>query len=291
MRTFSDDEGYVMASVDWWGMSDPVQLEVVGKLSINTSAAFVFVDRLQQAMINQMALTYALKTTIADLTEVEYFGERVYDPANVYYYGISQGHILGGAFIALSPNIERAAFSVGGGNFSLMMSRASNFRPFLDVILVVTGSRATVQKVITLSQHSFDRVSPIVYGRYIKTNPIRGNPTKRILMQAGIGDLQVNNLATDLHARSIGLPSLQPNARDPFGLDPVDAPTDDSALVYLDFNLAEVPALFNQTPPEGAENEVHEGVRRTQSTEDQLDAFFQPDGEIVNFCDGPCDPE
>ena len=291
MRTFSNDEGYVMASVDWWGMSDPDQLEVVGKLSTDMSASFVFVDRIHQSMINQMALTYALKTTIADLTEVEYFGERVYDPDNVYYYGISQGHILGGAFIAISPNIERAAFSVGGGNFSLMMSRASNFRPFLDVILAVTGSRVTVQKVVTLSQHSFDRISPIVYGRYIKTNPIRGNPTKRILMQAGIGDLQVNNLATDLHARSIGIPSLQPNARDPFGLDPVESPTDDSALVYLDFNLAEVPGLINQTPPEGVENEVHEGVRRTQATEDQLDAFFQPSGEIVNFCEGSCDPE
>jgi hypothetical protein len=291
MRTFSNDEGYVMASVDWWGMSDPDQLEVVGKLSTDMSASFVFVDRIHQAMINQLALTYALETTIAELTEVEYFGERVYDPEDIYYYGISQGHILGGAFIALSPQIERAAFSVGGGNFSLMMSRASNFRPFLDVILAVTGSRVTVQKVVTLCQHSFDRVSPIVYGRYIQEAPLPGNPAKKILMQAGIGDLQVNNLATDLHARSIGVPSLQPNARDPFGLDPVSSPTSGSALVYLDFNLDEVPGLFNRTPPEGAENEVHEGVRRTQATEDQLDAFFQPDGEIVNFCDGACDPE
>jgi len=23
----------------------------------------------------------------------------------------------------------------------------------------------------------------------------------------------------------------------------------------------------------------------------QLDAFFQPNGQIENFCDGPCDPE
>ena len=272
-------------------MSEPDQLDVVGKLSADISSAFTFIDRIHQSMINQMALTYALKTTIAELTELERFESLVYDPDALYYYGISQGHILGGTFIALSPNIERAAFSVGGGNFSLMMSRASNFRPFLDVILAVTGSRTTVQKVVTLCQHSFDRISPIVYARYIKTAPLDGNPAKEILMQAGIGDYQVNNLATDLHARAVGVPSLQPNSRDPYGLDPVDSPAPGSALVYLDFNLDEVPGIFNQTPPEGAENEVHEGVRGTEATRRQLDAFFAPDGTIVNTCDGACDPE
>ena len=242
-------------------------------------------------MINQLALTYALKTSIAELTELERFGQLVYDPDQLYYYGISQGHILGGTFFALSPHIARAAFSVGGGNFSLMMSRASNFRPFLDVILAVTGSRTTVQKVITLCQHSFDRISPIVYANYVLENPIEGNPAKSVLIQAGIGDYQVNNLATDLHARALGVPALTPNARTSYGLETVASPTDGSALVYVDFDLDEVPGIFNVTPPEGAENEAHEGVRRTTANVRQLDTFFAADGQIVNYCDGPCDPE
>ena len=61
--------------------------------------------------------------------------------------------------------------------------------------------------------------------------------------------------------------------------------------MVIDFKLATEPGLECRIPTAAEENDVHEGVRRNVKVKDQLDLFFQPDGEIQNTCDGVCDPE
>ena len=55
------------------------------------------------------------------------------DPSRTYYYGNSQGAILGGAYSALSNDIERAALGVGGGPYHLLLTRSKDFDPFFTL--------------------------------------------------------------------------------------------------------------------------------------------------------------
>jgi hypothetical protein len=108
-------------------------------------------------------------------------------------------------------------------------------------------------------------------------------------MQVGIGDTEVPNLASHLYARVMGVPSLQPAPRPIAGLDEVAPPHEGSALAEYDFGVDPLPAI-RATPP-AQENPVHEGLRRLDAAHRQIDAFFQPEGLVVQTCDGVCDPE
>ena len=69
-----------------------------------------------------------------------------------------------------------------------------------------------------------------------------------------------------------------------------EGPLSVSAVVEFDFGLPEpLPGTYAEPPAET--NEVHEGLRRLDAAQEQIDQFLRPDGIIENFCDGACDPE
>lgn len=291
MKGFSQEQSYVTAAVDWWGMSEPDVVEVAGSIFNDLSTMFTFTDRLHQAMVNMMALSLAIQGPLAEAPELRRFDKPLFDPQELYYYGISQGAIFGVTLIALSPTLDRAAFSVGGGPYSLMMSRSASYRELLGLLSTVIEDPLTLQKLMALSQHTWDRVDPITYAGHVLEDPYPGSPAERhVLFQIGIGDHSVNNLASHVNARAMGIPLLEPAPRPIYGLETVTAPADD-ALVVVDFKLATEPGIEARVPTEEEKNDVHEGVRRNPGMKLQLDAFFQPDGVISNFCDGPCDPD
>lgn len=292
MRGFTNEQKYLAAAVDWWGMSEPDQITILSALGPggNVSEAFKFVDRVHQAMVNQIALTYALLGPITELEELQQFGKLLYDPQKLYYYGISQGSIFGTTFISLSPQIERAVLSVGGGPYSLMMSRSASFRQLYDIALTRLPNDLTMQKFMTLSQHTFDRVDPMTYAHRLVLDPYPNSPERKILIQVGIGDHSVNNLASHLHSRAAGIGLLTPAPREIYGLDTLTAPVD-NATVEVDFMLEQEPGIDAALPTEDELNGVHEDVRRNAKIKEQIDLFFQPNGQIEHTCDGPCDPE
>jgi hypothetical protein len=205
-------------------------------------------------------------------------------------YGISQGHLLGSTYLALTPHIARGVLSVGGSGFSLIMMRSVNFGEFLTLIEQVVDDYVDHQKFVTMSQSTFDRVdsitySPMVIGRLYPQSP----PARYVLMHVGIGDPQLPNIASHLQARTLGLTHLTPAPRVIPALPAADGPLD-SAMVEFDFNLPD-PLPGTYAIPPAARNEVHEGVRVLEAAMDQIDAFLRPGGAIQNFCDGPCDPE
>jgi hypothetical protein len=291
MRGYSQEQAYITAAVDWWGMSE-LDIDIVGGNIFNDmSALFTFTDRLHQAMVNMIALSYAVKGPLTQVADLQRFGKTLFDPAKLYYYGISQGAIFGVTLLALSPTLDRAALSVGGGPYSLMMSRSASYGELLALLSAVIDEPLTIQKMMALSQHTWDRVDPITYSGRVLQDPYPGSPPERhVLMQIGIGDHSVNNLASHVNARAMGMPLLDPTPRPIHGLDAATSPADD-ALVVVDFKLATEPGIEARIPTEAEKNDVHEGVRRNPRIKQQLDAFFQPDGVIQNFCDDACDPE
>ncbi|MDY0001777.1 MAG: hypothetical protein RBU30_10810, partial [Polyangia bacterium] len=260
----------------------------------NTSQTLRFTDREHQGMANQIAVTYALKTTLAELPELHVNGTLVYDPEEIYYYGISQGGILGGTYLALSPHLDRAAFSVGACSFPFMMMRSSNFVQFLGLIEMVLPDYLDQQKFVGLIPSVFERIDPITYAPWVLGGDLPGSPSERfLLMQIGIGDPQVPNIASHVHARAMGVTHLLPAPRTIQALPASEGPLD-SGLVEFDFHLqGELPGT-RAFPPTGEmteDNPVHEGVRRSLAAMEMINRFFHPDGRIENTCEGPCDPE
>ncbi len=287
----SDQIGVVVIAMDWWGMSNADVFPLGEKLTQAPSEALVFTDRLHQAMANFIAATFAARGALLDAPALQREGGApLYDPDQIVFYGISQGHILGATYAALSPHISRIVLGVGGASFTLMMFRALPFKPFIYLIELQIADPLDQQKWAAMTQTGFDRVDPISYAPLLLDAPLpESPPDRRVLMQVGIGDTSVPNLASHLHARALGLRLLDPAARPIPGLELVAAPFEGSALVEFDFKID--PPLGTAADFPEARNEVHEGVRRLPSAIRQMDRFLNVDSRIENFCQGACDPE
>ncbi|HTJ83731.1 MAG TPA: hypothetical protein VL400_18555 [Polyangiaceae bacterium] len=285
----ADEEGFVIVAADWWGMSSPDRSIVIGDLAGDPGNILRFTDRVHQGMANFLALAKAAKGPIANLPELDVGGAPAYDPSTIYFYGISMGHILGGTYVALSPDVHRAVLEVGGADWSLMMFRARPFSLFLAVVETLNQDKLDQQKFAALIQTAFDRIDPLSYAPHILKEPLPGGPTDRkVLMHVGVGDSEVPNLATYFHARNIGVPVLEEASPFvPLGLDSVAPPTDGSALTIFDFGYEPE----TQAVAAAMGNEVHEGVRKTTASKKQVSAFLRADGVIDNPCSGVCDPE
>lgn len=293
---FANDLGVVVVAADWAGMSQVDSVIVLADLLSEPSAAMRFTDRVHQGMANFIALARAAKTTLPELDALRVDGAPVYDPDELYFYGISQGAILGATYLALSPDIDRSVLSVGGASFAFMMSRAAPFLPFRQGIETGLGSASSEAdvlksvvpsslKVQLLLQTALDRIDPITYVPHLLGDTFPGGPAaRRVLYQTGIGDAAVPNLAAQLLVRSAGMPLLQPAARDVFGIEQAAGPIDGSALVEYDFGVA-IPDVFADPPLDG--NGVHEGVRRLPSANRQIDLFLRPNG-LIHDCLEAC---
>lgn len=291
MRGFTNQEKYIAAAVDWWGMTEPDRNTVIEKGLNDQSHMFDFVDRLHQGIVNFIALSYALKGPIAELPELKRFDKTLYDKEKLYYYGISQGAIFGVTMLSLNPLLDRGVLGVGGGPYSLMMARSGSFVPFFSLLQSPLQSPLTMAKLIMMSQNRWDRVDPATYATHLLDNPFPKSPANRhILMQNAIGDHLVNNLASDVVSRAAGIKMLEGASAPIWGIDTIAGPADD-ALVNVDYKLAELPGVYCKLPSPDQEPEVHEQVRRNPKIKAQLNAFFQPNGMITNTCEGICDPE
>lgn len=283
--------GTAFFGIDWVGMSKDDLVDVAAALANDPLHGLAFTDRVHQAMVNQIFFTRAIETTLAAEPSLQDDdGAPLYDADHVYFYGISMGHILGGVYAGLSPDIDRFALSVGGASFSLMMMRALPFESFARIILAGVPDSAGLLQFTALSQTTFDRIDPGVYAPYVRDELLPGGPASReVIIQMGIGDSQVPNAGSHLHARTLGLPLMTPTPRAIWGLTEQAYPSLGSGLVEMDFGM-EAPLAGDVGDLDWESNEVHGAVRLSPEGQAQLDAFLQPNGTIPGTCEGPCDP-
>lgn len=285
---FLQDYGFVAMGTEWWGMSQADLTTVAADLLNDPSLAIRFTDRVHQAMVNFLALAHAREEIFR---QAELNGPRgpLADARELYFIGLSQGHILGSTYLALSPHIERALVGVGGADFTFIMFRSRAFGLFLGIIEGMFPDPMDQQKMTVLLQTVFDRIDPLTYAPHLVRSPYPRARAKRILMQMGTGDAEVPNLATELHARAAGIPLAVPSAHTVPLLPTVQFPVDGSALTVFHYSVDPFPGILPIPPTDP--NEVHEGQRELPVAQRQVDAFFRPGGRIENFCAGPCDPD
>lgn len=281
----------VMVSTDWWGMS----LGDVGKvgegLTSRPSRVMDFSERVPQAMANWLVLTSLVPTQLKEHTAFKRpNGTAVYQGTASNFIGCSQGHILGGVMAALNPDIHRAVLNVGGAGFTHLMMRARPFDAYLLLLAVSIKDPLEQQKYLASLQRHFDRFDPALYARYFSAEVLEGNPNdRRVLMQMGLGDVQVPNLGTYLHARMLHLPVISPAAAMPYGLTAVNSPYDGSALAIYDFGV-DLTAAYKEATPQAEGNVVHDWLRNVPAALTQMEDFYAT-GQILNTCSGACNPE
>ncbi len=283
----ADDQGYVLVATEWQGMSEWDVASAAAALA-DVSNFPAITERLMQGVTNALVLTRTMAGVCADEEAFVVEGHATFDPDERYYMGMSQGGIMGGVVMALSQDIERGVLNVGASIYPMMQGRSINFDEFELIYAAWYHRRIDRDFYWSVMGHLWDASEPITYLPHVIDDPFPDTPPKKILYQVGLNDAQVCNLASDVSARTLGLPLLTPSPRDVWGVEEAPAtPYDGSAYQYWDCGDPDAP-LGNE-PPE--DNSAHECVRRTDTMHAQIEAFLQPDGVVINACDGECDPD
>jgi hypothetical protein len=276
--SFMNEYNYAFASADLWGMEEPDRFTVLAKLvSGEVSQLQTMFDRLHQGFLNYVLLMRMMKTSFAaDETYGQYL-----DADEAYYYGISQGGIMGPVFLALSDDVERGALGVMGQPYSLLLFRASGLAPFLEVINNSFMDKREHQLIVALYQMLWDRVEPNGYSHHVTENPLPGVRAKSVLTRSAVGDNQVTTLAAQLMARTMNASHLETGVRDVWPLEAVaSTAAGESVYVEYGFGLPKVPLC---DVPAGLCDDPHELPRRRESARKQLDEFLRT-GVGTNYC-------
>lgn len=286
LRAFSNRVNVMFGGTDWIGMSED-DLNHVMRMIRNLSDFSIIPDRLQQAMLNFILLgrLFIAEDGFVTHEAFQLDGEPLIDRTELYYYGLSQGGIQGGTYLALSPDTKRGVLGVGASNYSILLQRSIDFTPFQFVLNGFYGDQVERALLYPLLQMIWDRAEPNGYLSHLVENPLPGSEAKKVLIQMGVNDSQVPNIGTEVQVRSLGIPAVAPSAVPAFQIPEMEAPFDGSA--YVPYDVDGVASPLTNTPPT-VENGVHEAVRRLTAAQDQINAFLRPDGRVENFCDGAC---
>ncbi len=285
----AEKTGSVLMGTEWWGMSREDLAPLTDTITSAPAHIADFAERVHQGMANWLVALAAVRGAALELPELRRPSlEPLYDPSFIGYFGASQGHILGGTLAALA-DFPRVVLNVGGGGFSQVMPRSLNFGPFAILLGLQFADPLVVQSFVAMMQRALDSIDPISYAPLVLASPLPGAPVdRRVLMQIGLGDPAVPNVASFLHARTLGIPLAAPSLAPVFGLASVadaDAP---SSLTVFDYHV-DTTGYAEGKPI--SPNLVHDTVRLNPAAQRQIAGFLVPGGTIAHTCDGTCDPE
>lgn len=284
VEALADHLCMIQVATNWIGLSYDDVTAVATQIIPDFSRLPRVTDRLQQAHINQHALVELVQGKLPADPALAHNGKALSDGKEIYYYGISGGGVQGFAFAGLQTKIKRFALNVGGGWWSLMMERSSNFT-LLAVALALYYPAALDRLILVVtSQSIWDDADPISYAANI-----RDDPQKRLLLQEGVDDDSVPNVATRTLARAAALPLLEPQIQAVAGLTAAAGPLPSA---YTQWHVH--PPL---TPPEKnvpasrppSDQSAHNVVRQLADAVEQLRRFLRPDGQVEQTCQGKCE--
>ncbi|HEU0030709.1 MAG TPA: hypothetical protein VFQ53_08750 [Kofleriaceae bacterium] len=275
----------VVVGTDMRGMSDVDVPNVALALNDANHGGLIF-DVLVQGMINHVAMVQIARGPMAQTLFTRTGGGSLVDPSKFYYYGISQGGIMGTTVCAIDPVIEKCVVQVGAINYSTLLERSRDWPTYRTTLSGAYPNAFDDALIINLMQNQWDRTEPTGVADVILGEGFPGTPKKQVFMQIAIADDEVSNVASEYQARTMGIPVLTPSPYIPFGLESTSTPVGSGMIIY-DFGLGATIPLTNEAPPD---NDVHSNIRNKQATVDMMKRFYET-GEIVQMCTAPtgCD--
>ncbi|HVF52383.1 MAG TPA: hypothetical protein VNC78_02125 [Actinomycetota bacterium] len=286
--------GFFGCGVDWWGMSTD-DVPTVAAIIADFSHFASLPDRAQQGFLNFMFLGRAMVHPQGFATAPQF--KQGIKPlirtasakrTPLFFDGNSQGGIMGGSLVALSPDIERAILGVPAMNYSTLLQRSVDWEdlyaiPFYEIY------RDPLERQIAfaLMQMLWDRGEANGYAQHMTTDPLPNTPRHDVMLQVAFSDHQVTNHAAEVEANTIGAPVMRglPPGRHwalrPFG-ERASYPYRGSALIYWDSG--------NATPPNGNIPADHDGDPhshpRNEPAAGWQEAHFLLTGWMVDVCRG-----
>ena len=168
LQDIAEVEGLVMAATDWHGMSSKDLVFLAGALN-DASNFYMLGENLQQGMIIKNALTRSILGVCGDDEPfLRADGGRAANPNDAKFIGVSQGSVLGGTFLAQSPDIERGALIVGGATFSFMIERSIHFNTYDAILMPAYDSRLVTAQLMAMSQHVWDNAESSAFLQYAR---------------------------------------------------------------------------------------------------------------------------
>ena len=290
------DGPFMGCAVDWWGMSTP-DIPTVAAIIADMSGFASLPDRAQQGFLNFLFLGRALvhPNGFASNSAFQEGGASLiktseHGPTKLYYDGNSQGGIMGGSLMAVSPDIHRGILGVTGMNYSTLLQRSIDWEELYAIpFYAVYRDPMEQQLVFNLIQMLWDRGETNGYAAHMTDDPLKNTPKHEVLLQVAYGDHQVANVSAEVEARTIGAPLLLPGLaqgrhweQHPYFVDTAAYPYEGSSLVYWDSG--------NVSPPNGNIPPTHNGDPhshpRNEPASSWQEAQFLLTGWMVDVCGG-----
>ena len=289
IRDTAVDLCMVVVGTDMRGMSTPDGAAIARVLN-EMSLAEEVMETLSQGLVNHHALTHAMKTVLARDVFVDdpdgagpMPARSLVDPTKIFYYGLSQGHIFGTPVVAWSDDIVRGVVGVGGGNYSLMLERSTDWPTYKAIAQGAYPDPLDLSLAIGLLQMRWDKTETSGVAHVVTRGAGDVLAAKQLLVHMALGDDEVPNLSTEWQVRTMGAPVLGPTVKVPYGIAEQVGPLTGAALVVFDGGAPAPPPENVPAPSTGA----HSLTRNQLATRRQMKTFYET-GMIVNECTGPC---
>ncbi|MBX3023926.1 hypothetical protein KF840_03350 [bacterium] len=291
----------IAGATDWSGLSQR-DLPFLATVMTQLDSIAALPDRLRQGQLNALVLGRMLKDAAFNrdprFQTPSGVGVLAGPDADMYYYGISLGGIMGLMHAALSPDVAAAAIDEGSINFSLLLQRSTDASLF-DAAFAYSGITDPMQQALTigLMHELWVRGESAGYATHITRDLLPGTAPKRILMTAAWLDQQVTNHGTEITVRTLGLPNLVPGSlvSDLPQIEDRPGPLESAYVMYDtgSFQLSMpgpfIPPLANLIPASNRCDPHGERRPSIPASLAQVGAFLRPHGAVENFCDGTCD--
>jgi hypothetical protein len=290
LSKMANDNGWVVLASDWTGMKSA---DVVAIVQIVAGDATKFPAIPERSMQGFTEFIAAMRMTTGKLRNdpaLTFTGKggsySAIDPEKRSYYGNSQGGILGGAYLALSPDIERGVLGVGGMPYALLLPRSADFSQFFELLKGAYDDQRDIMMLIALFQDLWDPGEGAGWAWAMNRQPNATVGPKQVLMQVAIGDAQVSNLGAHIQARAFGASTVAPQFRPIFGVEEKQPGFTGSA--FVEWHYTDVPEAPAENVPPGKDADPHECPRREAAAQMQLRDFLE-DGVVNQYCDGVCE--
>ncbi|HET6416166.1 MAG TPA: hypothetical protein VFG22_07700 [Polyangiales bacterium] len=298
-------ENLAAFGLDWKGFAFddvPIVASVIFGGDMSTFRAIP--ERMHQGFLNFLMAMRTLSreaqggpTTKLNQALADDCGGAMLDGSKRYYFGGSQGGILGATLMALTTDVERGLIAVPGQSYNLLLNRSVNFDEYSGLWYGLYGWNALdMQMNLALIQGLWDRAEPTGYSKYIRTNRLPNTPAHEILIQVSKADHQVTNLGAHIMARTIGgvvnLASgddVMNVIRPVWGIDVQSGSRLGSSMIEVDFGNPDPPITNiphwadTMDDPHGRATELI-GIGATLRN-------FYDTGVAENPCNGPCDED
>jgi len=292
------DQNFAAFGLDFKGFAFDDVVTVAAALTGDLATFRAVPERMHQGFLNFLMAMRTLSvaadggpsTTLNQALNTHCGGAAI-DGSKRYYFGGSQGGILGASLMALSTDIERGLLAVPGQSYNLLLNRSVNFDPYAAPIYASYNWNALdMQLNLALVQGLWDRAEPTGYSKYIRSNLLPGTPPHEVLIQVSKADHQVTNLGAHIMARTIGgVVNLAPVIRNVWGLDVVRGAHTGSAMIEVNFGNPDPP--ITNIPHWGDEmRDPHGRATELRNIGDALGRFYAT-GVAENLCNGPCDED